>query len=466
MKNGHFDQLHENLSVYVDIIEQLKQGNYPLDLAPPDPLGRALHDLIETLHTRQYELQRLNQITTYINEGLLLEDILNKVYAGFRELIPYNRIGCALIENDGTVVRAQWAQTDQPDLKIDKGYSALLTGSSLETIIQTGEPRILNDLENYLRHKPQSQSTRLIVEEGMRASLTCPLIAQGEPIGFIFFSSIHPYTYQETHVDIFQNIAQRLSVMVEKGRLVSELTAQKTAIEKQNEELRQLNELKNTFVGIAAHDLRSPLSITEMALSFLLDPEMGLSPDEQQTLITDSARQVHYMLELVEDLLDVSQIESGRLDLHPEIITPGDFLEETVRHHAALAASKGTTVQLEIPEPGEISADPRRLRQVMDNLISNAVKYSPAGSIVTIRCEPLSDVWRFSVTDQGPGIDPNDRARLFQDFARLSTKPTGGERSTGLGLAISRRVVEAHGGQIDVDSEPGHGATFWFTIPA
>lgn len=466
MQDGQ--SLDEHLSTYIDIIENLKRGEYPLDLLPDphDPLGHALVDLAHTLHARQYEVQRLNEITTNINAGLFLDDILEKVYGGFHELIPYNRIGCALLENEGDILRSRWAQTDQPVIKLNKGYSALLAGSSLETIIQTGQPRILNDLEAYLRHKPQSQSTRLIVEEGMRASLTCPLIAQGEPIGFIFFSSIDPHTYADIHIDIFQNIAQRLSVMVEKGRLVSELTTQKAAIEAQNEQLRQLNELKNTFLGIAAHDLRSPLGVTEMALTFLLDPTMDLSPVERQTILTDIAAHIHYMLELIEDLLDVSQIESGKLDLHLENLDLSVFLEEMVQRHAMLAAPKGTSILLDVPETSEVTADPLRLRQVVDNLISNAVKYSPAGSTVIVRCEPLEDMWRISVQDQGPGIKLEDRVRLFQDFARLSSKPTGGERSTGLGLAISRRVVEAHGGQIGVDSEPGHGAIFWFTLPA
>jgi signal transduction histidine kinase len=112
-----------------------------------------------------------------------------------------------------------------------------------------------------------------------------------------------------------------------------------------------------------------------------------------------------------------------------------------------------------------VMADPVHLRQVVDNLVSNAVKYSPPGSTVTVSVEQQNSGWRVNVQDEGPGITAADREHLFKDFARLSAKPTGGEKSTGLGLAISRRAVEAHGGQIGVDSEPGHGANFWFTLP-
>ena len=136
-----------------------------------------------------------------------------------------------------------------------------------------------------------------------------------------------------------------------------------------------------------------------------------------------------------------------------------------MRRHNKLAEVKGSHVVLEGEPAGSLMVDRGRLRQVIDNLISNAVKYSPPGSTVRVRGFHQDDGWRIEVQDEGPGIAEKDRNRLFMDFSRLSARPTGGEKSIGLGLAISRRLVEAHGGQIGVDSVPGHGATFWFTIP-
>jgi signal transduction histidine kinase len=362
-------------------------------------------------------------------------------------------------------VRACWAKSDQPVLKLTKGYSAPLAGSSLETIMTTGQPRIINDLLEYLEQKPDSDSSRLIVAEGMRSSLTCPLIANGIPVGFIFFSSIEPNTYADAHVDIFKRIAGQLSVIVEKGRLVSELSAQKAAIEKQNEELHRLNELKNTFLGIAAHDLRSPIGFIRMIVHFLLDASDELSEAELKSFLNDIETQANYMLVFLNDLLDVTQIEAGKLNLNLESVDLDDLLRETVHRHARMAAPKGTQVLLEPDSTGQVTADPTRLRQVVDNLISNAVKYSPPGSTVKVSVQQTEEGWRVNVQDQGPGLTAEDRQHLFQDFARLSARPTGGEKSIGLGLAITRRVVEAHGGKIGVDSEPGQGANFWFTLP-
>jgi hypothetical protein len=467
------DLADPRITQYIEIAERLRRGDYDFDLpvSSVDEMGRlgqALQDLGGSLENHHRELQKLDEITSHINAGLLLDDVLDNVYRDFQAIIPYNRIGFALLEEEKglTRVRASWAKTDQKRLRLVKGYAASLAGSSLETIIKTGEPRIINDLVEYLQNKPTSDSTRLIVAEGMRSSLTCPLIANGIPVGFIFFSSIQPNSYADVHIDIFKRIAGQLSVIVEKGRLVSQLADQKAAIEKQNDELFQLNELKNTFLGIAAHDLRGPIGFIQMIATLLTDPSANLSDEEAQSLITDIHQQTTYMLELLNDLLDVSQIEAGKLNLKLEPVLLDRLLQGAVKRHAKMAASKGTTVLLKSTSTAQVMADAARLLQVIDNLISNAIKFSPPGSTVSVKLDKKPQVWQISVLDEGPGLTEKDRKNLFKNFVRLSARPTGGEKSVGLGLAITRRVVEEHGGQIGVDSEPGEGANFWFTLPA
>jgi len=462
--------LDQHISQYIKATKQLKRGDYALDLphSPDDQIGRlgaALLDLAHSLETHHRELQELDQITSHINAGLLLDDILGNVYRDFRDVIPYNRIGFSLIEEQGRTVCARWAKSDQPVIKLTQGYCAPLAGSSLETIITTGEPRILNDLVDYLRQKPESESTSMVVAEGMRSSLTCPLIANGVPVGFMFFSSTRPHTYADAHVNTFKRIAGQLSVIAEKGRLVSELATQKAAIEAQNEELRRLNEIKNAFLGMAAHDLRSPIGYIQTVTHLLMGSTIELSAAERKKLLQDANRQTDHMLTLLDELLDVTQIEAGKLELALEPVDLGSFLGDAIDRHGKMATPKGSTVLLKEIPAGTAAADPHRLRQVIDNLISNAIKFSPPGSTVRVSAQRMPSGWRINVQDEGPGVTPSDRGRLFQDFARLSARPTGGEKSTGLGLAITRRVVEAHNGQIGVDSEPGHGANFWFTLP-
>ena len=314
--------MDKRISEYTAAAEQLKQGQYGIDvsLSPPDELsdlGRALRDLAQALEARYQQTQQLSEITSQINAGLMLDEILETIYQEFRAFIPYNRIGLSLIDDTGEQVHARWEKTDQPAARLGVGYSAPLRGSSLETIIRTGKPRILNDLSEYLKQKPTSEATRLILAEGIHSSLTCPLIANGVPIGFMFFSSTQPNIYADAHVEIFQSIANQLSVIVEKGRLVSQLAIQKQSIEQQNEELRHLNDLKNNFLGMAAHDLRNPLSNIQMALSLLSETDGDWTEETRQMLVKQSLGQTEYMLQLLNDLLDVSHIEIGQVHDQP-----------------------------------------------------------------------------------------------------------------------------------------------------
>lgn len=460
----------DRIQKIISAAEELQKGNFAIEI-PQQPLdevgrlGRALTALAKALEKRYQELQKLNLITVRINSGLLLDEILDDVYADFKEIIPYNRIGFSLLEDGGQSVKARWAKTDQPETFLKVDYSAPLAGSTLQTILETRKPRVINDLEKYLSDKPGSESTELILREGMRSSLTCPLIANGIPVGFMFFSSIQENTYSNLHVEIYQRIADQLSIIVEKGRLVSDLAGQKDRMEQQNQELLKLDELKNTLLGMAAHDLRTPIGNIKMLSGLLINPTFPIDDADRQEFTQDIHQQAVYMIGLLDELLDVTRIESGKIQLLKDKIHLQEFMEDTCHRHQQLANPKGTTILLEKIPSGNLIADPIRLRQVLDNLISNAVKYSPPGSRVWVRVRKRKPEWRFEIKDEGPGIKLADKQKLFKDFARLSAKPTGGEKSTGLGLAITRRLVDAHGGRIGVESTEGQGATFWFTIP-
>ena len=190
-------------------------------------LTRILQDLSRVLDERFKELHALLQLTHEVNMGLLLDDVLDKAYGTLQSVLPYNRLGVALLEKDGQVVRARWAKADYPQLILRTGYAGLTGGSSLKDVIASGEPRIINDLAGYLESHPQSDSTGLMVAEGIRSSLTCPLISMGKPIGFMFFSSRAANSYKNVHIDVFKLIAGHLSVMVEKSNLYQQILAEK-----------------------------------------------------------------------------------------------------------------------------------------------------------------------------------------------------------------------------------------------
>jgi signal transduction histidine kinase len=443
--------------------QEMPMGNYYVPQNRFDDIDEAITRLAQNLSQHHLTLSQLSAV----DSPSLLNDILESISQDFQALIPYARIGFSFIENNGTTVVAYWDKSHQRKRYLKRGFFSPLEGSSLKPILDNRQPRIIHDLLEYLKQKPNSRSTQLLLKEGFRSSLSCPLIANGIPLGFVFFSSVEPNTYTHFHIDMFSQVATQLSVVIDKARVITHLAKQKTVLEQQNAELLLLNQRKNMLLGIAAHDLRSPLSNVQVAAHMLADVDLQLSGDEQRIILNELVQQSNYMMDLLNDLLDVSHIESGKFSVNPQRVEITPFLESVCQRYEQISQSKDIHLNLKrLSKRGAaVSADPLRLQQVFDNLISNAVKFSPPGSQIHVRALHKAEHWRFEVQDEGPGISEIDQKRLFQDFARLNILPINGERSTGLGLAIARRVIEAHQGHIGVDSRLGHGATFWFTLP-
>lgn len=184
------------------------------------------------------ELEAILAIATRLNAGLTTEEVLDQIYDGFRALLPYDRLGCAVLGEDGQV-RSIWRRSTSERSALGTGYSAPLEGSSLADIVATGRPRTIDDLEQHLLARPRSEATRLIVSEGVRSSLTCPLIANGRPIGFLFFSSFERCTYTATHTAAYQEIAALVSLALEKSLAYDALRDAKERLEAANRQLTQ-----------------------------------------------------------------------------------------------------------------------------------------------------------------------------------------------------------------------------------
>ncbi len=231
------------------------------------------------------------------------------------------------------------------------------------------------------------------------------------------------------------------------------------ALKRQRDELQALNETKNRFLGTAAHDLRNPLAAIRGLAEIILEEAMGPISEEQREMLRMMYSTSDHMLSLVNDLLDVAVIESGKFDLKLE---KGDFIEaldERIRILRPTAQKKriDTVTQFAGLEP--FYFDRERIVQVFDNLYSNAVKFSNPGTRVEVRLT-LEDTWvRLEVRDEGPGIKEADQKNMFGEFQKFGTKTTGGESSTGLGLSIVNRIMKAHDGAVEVDSREGIGTT-------
>ena len=233
------------------------------------------------------------------------------------------------------------------------------------------------------------------------------------------------------------------------------------------DDLSKANAAKNHFLGIAAHDLRNPLTSIRGLSEFMLDGSSGELNEDQRAMLRSVHSATHVMLDLLNELLDISIIESGemRLDLTPTNFA--DIVHDAVFLNGLTAARKQMKISCRPFKPSQaLLIDARKIRQVIDNLLSNAIKFSPPGTTITVELSEDADHQTISVQDQGPGIPPGEMSMLFTSFGKTSVKPTGGEKSTGLGLAICRKIVEAHRGAISATNRDGGGADFRVRLPA
>lgn len=252
----------------------------------------------------------------------------------------------------------------------------------------------------------------------------------------------------------------------ELARLNNELVTAQRELIKRNIELERLHELKNEFIGMAAHDLRNPLQAIQGYSEMLLNKHFGELNAEQQQFISVIRRNSDFMVKLITDLLYISKIDAGKLKLEPAETDLIELLRKNIELNRLLLERKQIRLLFSAADDlPTVMVDPAKIEQVLNNLLSNAGKFSAPNTTIEVRVEKSDTEIVVSVKDEGQGIPADEISRLFIPFEHLSVKSTGGEQSTGLGLAIVKRVVEGHKGRIWVQSEVGVGSTFSFSLP-
>jgi len=265
---------------------------------------------------------------------------------------------------------------------------------------------------------------------------------------------------------VFRGMPLRFSVYFLAGIVMGYLA---DLAETRSRQLEELNELKNKFVGIAAHDLRNPIAVIHDCASMLGNEKMALPEEKRKRLIEIIERSSKYMLNLINDLLDIAKIEAGKVELNLTSVDYVDFARENIEFNRVFAGKKNVDIEF-VCAPGvpPVVFDREKITQVFNNIISNAVKYTYPDTRITVEIKLDGEAVVTSVKDRGQGIPEADLGRVFKEFYRGSSRPIGMAESdsTGLGLAIAKKIIESHGGKISVKSDPGKGATFYFTLPA
>jgi hypothetical protein len=351
-------------------------------------------------------------------------------------------------------VVSHWVRADYEPVLLQRGYTADLAGSSLAEVVARGVPRIIGDLEAYLAEHPGSASTALLVREGVRSSMTCPLRVEGRTVGLLFRSSRKASAYDDRQAAIHLAIAERLAQAVEKAWRIEQLTA--------------ANRAYFEMLSFVAHELRSPVAAMVMMGRVLTDGHLGPMDPTQKEQVGKMIARGEQLLTIIRDYLDLAWVEGG--DLKPEFHADVDFRTAVADPALEMVAPALLQRRMTLTRKADldwkgIACDPRLLQIVLGNLLSNAVKYGTEGGRVELDGAREPDRLRVSVWNQGPGFSPESRARLFKRFSRLPDKELSKRKGSGVGLFVSWKILQLHGGRIWAESEPGSWARFSFEVP-
>ena len=404
-------------------------------------------------HFPEDEQAILDNVNDKVAAKASLNELMDFLFGAVQELYPCDRIGLAFLDDDGRRIVAHWAKALYQPLLLTPGYGEDLTNSSLHTVIDSGCSRIIYDLERYEAEHPMSASTRLLVREGVRSSMTCPLLVEERILGVLFLSAREPKVYTPYHARLWRALAERISQAVEKAWRIEQLTA--------------ANQAYNEVLAFVSHELKNPVASMMTDARVLVDGYLGELEPRQAAKLERLIKKGNYLLDLIREYLDLARMEGGSLRLHPgEVSMAEEVLEPAFDLIQSQLQEKNMRLERSFPSGDlKVFCDPGLLKVVLVNLLGNAVKYGNEDGLIRLRWERLPDRFNVSVWNEGPGFPPEERSRLFRKFSRLQTPELKSRKGTGVGLYTSWRIVHLHGGRMDATSKLGNWAEFSLEIP-
>jgi signal transduction histidine kinase len=407
-------------------------------------------ELRDRLGRRGDQLEAVNRVARALGSSLEQEQAFHRFLAEVRNVFAFERLGIVLVEGHEALVMANsglGASTVFP-----RGTARPIAGSVIEEVLATGQAVVRGDMATNPRYPEERELAAL----GLQSRVVAPLAAGREALGIISVSREEADAFGEDEVELVYLLARQVASAVQNIRM---FTAERNAAE----ELRRLSALRADFVSLVSHELRAPMASVIGCAATLRARWRELNADQRESFLALIEQETGRLSTLVGDVLDTSRIEAGTFSY-----TFGDVdLAELVRETAAMVAlgTDEVTVNATVLDPlPAVRGDRERLRQLLLNLLSNAAKYTVAGDEIEVRAAAEDGSVVVSVEDHGPGIAPEELRLVFEKFGRVNS---GGRSKpgAGLGLFIARSIAEAHGGTLDVRSEPGSGATFFFRLP-
>ncbi|MEE9519763.1 MAG: ATP-binding protein, partial [bacterium] len=442
-----------------------------------DEIGRlasSFNEMIASLEQNEAALQRkvveigtLYEIGQEISAQVALQPTLQQIVEQARDLL-HGEISLLALRQEGSDAFAMQASSGA----ITEALAAVRfrMGEGLGgRVVATGMPILVGD---YLEEYRDSPFLEVLREAGIHSAVAVPLKARDVVIGVLYVHSWSAHTFREEDKRLLSALADQAAIAIEQARHTEELERR---VEERTQELLEANRQleaasrhKSEFLANMSHELRTPLNAIIGFSEILLDESVGedLAPEERKEFLGNIVGSGRHLLRLINDILDLSKVEAGRMELHPEEFAVASVINGVLNTIKPLAAKKEIAIEVAVDPTGPLLvADPGKVRQILYNLLSNAIKFTPERGQVGLRASRDGGEALFAVWDTGIGIKPENQAGIFAEFQQVESTTSRQYEGTGLGLTLAKKFVELHGGRIWVESEPGKGSTFTFTLP-
>jgi signal transduction histidine kinase len=410
--------------------------------------AREAERLRDQLGRRADVLEAANRCARALGSSLELDEAFDAFIREVRGFVPFDRIAIVLSEEGSAQVMA--VAGVGAERVLPPGSARPIKGTLLEEILRQGQPVYRRDM-----FEPRYPEEERFRELGLRSRFVTPLFRAARTIGML--------SLVRREADAFTDEEMELISLL--GRLVASAVQNIRAYEAERrtvEELRRLSALRADFVSLVSHELRTPMAAVIGSARTLQQRWRELTPDQRESFLELIAGETNRLATLISDVLDTSRIDAGTFSFRFSDVDLGELVRDSVA--GAGISSDEVALHAEVQEPlPSVRGDPERLRQVLMNLLDNAIKYSPAGNEVQVRAYAENGRARVDVRDRGPGIAREDQRLIFEKFGRVTTGNT--RPGTGLGLFIARSIAEAHGGTLEVASAPERGAVFTLELP-
>lgn len=450
-----------NVIGVIQVARPAERGSCDLDdqrvleaLALPSSVALENARLYQEIERRLAEVSTLYTLAERMTSSLDLHQMLDSLVVILRRVIDCR--GCCIFLLDETSglleiraasgLKPKWQR--EAKLRVGEGISG--------RVVKEERPIYIPDT----RLEPDF----IFFDPEVRSLLVVPMITKGHVIGTLSVDDDEPNAFDPEEGRLLTIAAAQAATIIENARLYESLKERARRLKLAYEELKELNRLKSEFVQNVSHELRTPLTFIRGYVELLLDGSLGELNDAQAEALKVVAAKTQTLTRLVSDIISLEKAEKTSLDLAP--VSLSDVIELALRGAEIAAQEAGLTIINAVPPDLEpVLADRARLGQVLDNLVGNALKFTPAGGRIEVRVDDAGDFERVSVIDTGIGIPKEKQEKIFEPFYQIDGSTTRRFGGAGLGLAIVKQIVEAHGGEVGVISEPGKGSQFFFTVP-